>query len=177
MAGSNFALLENWQRGISKTSNTPCVFISHKKEDEEAAIQIGKYLTDIADINIYLDINDFELKEAVSLENDEKIVDSIKKGLECSTHLLCLISDKTRLSWWVPYEIGFAENEDIDITSLKLKNVDDIPSYLKIKRSIFKKEDFYKYICEIKPLAKYFYRENYNTLTSADNTIIEKYID
>ena len=177
MAGSNFALLENWQCGISKTSSKPCVFISHKKEDEEAAIQIGKYLTDFADINIYLDINDFELKEAVSLENDEKIVDSIKKGLECSTHLLCLISDKTRLSWWVPYEIGFAENEDIDITSLKLKNVDDIPSYLKIKRSIFKKEDFYKYICEIKPLAKYSYRENYNTITSADNSIIEKYID
>ena len=69
---------------------------------------------------------------------------------------MCLISDKTRLSWWVPYEIGFAENEDIDITSLKLKNVDDIPSYLKIRRSIFKKEDFYKYICEIKPLAKYY---------------------
>lgn len=57
----------------------------------------------MADVNIYLDTNDCELKEAVSSANDKKIVDSIKTGLQYSSHLLCLISDKTKLSWGVPY--------------------------------------------------------------------------
>lgn len=47
-----------------------CVFISYKKEDEEAAIVIGVYLTDIVRINIYLDTKDCILKEAVGADND-----------------------------------------------------------------------------------------------------------
>lgn len=111
-----------------------CVFISHKKEDEEAAIAIGAYLTDIVGVNIYLDTKDCILKEAVSADNDQLIVESIKRGLVYSSDLLCLKSDKTRLSWSVPYEIGFVDKQEIDIAALNLKDIEDIPSYLKTKR-------------------------------------------
>lgn len=177
MAGLNFALMESWQRSLSSNQGKTCVFISHKKEDEEAAIQIGQYLTDIAGVNIYLDTNDCELKEAVSTDNDQNIVDSIKTGLQYSTHLLCLISDKTKLSWWVPYEIGFSENKGINITSLKLKDVEDIPSYLKVKKVIFNKDDFIKYTCSLMPLDRYLFENHYNTLTLSDTSILEQYID
>ena len=72
-------------------------------------------------MDIYLDLYDVELKEAVSVENDKKIVESIKKGIGTSSHLLCLVSDKTRLSWWVPYEVGVVGERGKTITTLKLK--------------------------------------------------------
>lgn len=133
---------------ISLSSNEKCVFISHKKEDENVAKKIGDFLMKEVGVNIYLDTQDCELKEAVSENNDKKIVKSIKTGLECSTHLLCLISDKTRLSWWVPYEIGYAEKKEIDIASLKLKtiNEDDIPSFLKVKNVLYDRNDFNEYV-------------------------------
>jgi hypothetical protein len=177
MAGFNFALLENCQRSISSNQNKHCVFISHKKEDEKAAIEIGKYLTEVANVNIYLDIKDCELQEAVSSENDQKIVESIKTGLKYSSHLLCLISDKTKLSWWVPYEIGFAEKQGLDIASVKLKNVEDIPSYLKIRKTIFNTDEFLKYVATLMPLNTYFFESYHQRLVAQDNSMIKRYID
>ena len=71
-----------------------CVFISHKKEDQHVAIELGNFLMNRLDVDIYLDVFDPELKEAVSIDNDSKIVASIKKGLKVSHILLCIISDK-----------------------------------------------------------------------------------
>ena len=114
-------------------SDKVCVFISHKKEDQDIAIELGKYLTEQLDVDIYLDLFDSELREAVSVENDAKIVASVINGLKLSQILLCIISDKTRLSWWVPYEIGMADNAGVKIASIKTKNIDDFPSFLKTK--------------------------------------------
>ena len=59
------------------------------------------------------------------MENDAKIVASVINGPKLSQILLCIISDKTRLSWWVPYEIGMADNAGIKIAPIKTKNIDD----------------------------------------------------
>ena len=128
-----------------------CVFISHKKEDETAAIAIGNYLTEQIGVDIYLDLYDMELKEAVSVENDKKIVESIKKGITSSTHLLCLVSDKTRLSWWVPYEVGVAGEHQKQIATLKLKGVEDIPSFLKTERVLKSMREFFEYTKSYQP--------------------------
>lgn len=37
-------------------------------------------------------------------QQTKKIVESTQKGISCSDALLCIVSDKTKLSWWVPYE-------------------------------------------------------------------------
>lgn len=172
--GVNFATASDLERVcFSKQSN--CVFISHKKEDENAAITIGQYLTDIVDINIYLDIKDCTLQEAVSTENDAKIVNSIQKGLDVSSHLLCLISDKTKLSWWVPYEIGYATKAGIDIASLQLKTVDDIPSYLKTNNVITSIDDFNKYIKHVLPYNGLFSDFTSDNTDSSTSTLL-KYI-
>lgn len=127
-----------------------CVFISHKKEDQAAAEAVGDYLLNEVKVNIYLDTHDADLKEAVSVENDKAIVQLIQKGLILSTHLLCLVSDKTRLSWWVPYEIGIADTSSsalgkIKISTLKLKGTEDIPSFLKVHDVLWSYADFKKY--------------------------------
>ena len=63
-------------------SDKVCVFISHKKENQHIAIELGKYLTEQLDVDIYLDLFDSELREAVSVENDAKIVASVINGLK-----------------------------------------------------------------------------------------------
>ena len=113
-----------------------CIFISHKKEDQHIAIELGKFLTENLNVDIYLDIFDVELQEAVSVENDAKIVSSIKEGINLSNILLCIVSDKTKLSWWVPYEIGLADNSGIKIASIKTKEIDDFPSFLKTQETV-----------------------------------------
>ena len=173
----NLAKLTSWKRDMFSQKENYCVFISHKKEDEAAAITIGTYLTDVVGVNIYLDTQDILLKEAVSTENDQKIVESIQTGLACSTHLLCLISDKTKLSWWVPYEIGFADKQKIDIAALKLKDIDDIPSYIKIRKTLFNMEDFLRYISGLGRYGSLFAEENYIHFSSADNKMLTDYID
>ena len=121
-----------------------CVFISHKKEDEATAKAIGDYLLNQVGVDIYLDLYDIELKEAVSVDNDKKIVASIKKGIGTSTHLLCLVTDKTKMSWWVPYEVGVAGEHGKKIATLKLKAIEDIPSFLKTEQVLKNVQEFFK---------------------------------
>ena len=177
MSYYNLAMLGDLDRMLFTQRDHRCVFISHKKEDEDAAIAIGTYLTNTVGINIYLDTQDCILKESVSTENDQQIVESIKRGLTCSSHLLCLISDKTKLSWWVPYEIGFADKQEIDIAALKLKDVEGIPSYLKIKNTLFNTEDFLQYISRLGPYGSIMAKEDYIRFSTCDNGILTEYID
>ena len=177
MSNCNRAHLGKLEQLLRSSKYNQCVFISHKKEDQKAALAIGNYLNNVVGIDTYLDINDCELTEAVSCENDQRIVDTIKKGLTGSTHLLCLVSDKTRLSWWVPYEIGFAEKQDIDIAVLKLKGIDDIPSYLKIKNTMLTLDDFLKYVSGLSIYGTLFAEKRYYEFASQDTSEISRYID
>lgn len=123
-----------------------CVFLSHKKEDQAIAEELGNFLMKKMDVDIYLDIYDPILQEAVSVENDAKIVASITKGLKMSDILLCIVSDKTRLSWWVPYEIGVADHAGLKIASIRTKFINDFPSFLKTKQTIDQLSDLVSFI-------------------------------
>src|SRR5262245_11471035 len=110
MAGVNRAISES--RHLSKDSTTPppCIFISHIAVDKSAAVAIGSYITSRGDIDIYLDIHDADLQAAVSKNSAIAITRFIERGLAKSTHIICLVSQNTVGSWWVPYELGFAKN-------------------------------------------------------------------
>ena len=142
-------------------SDKVCVFISHKKEDQDIAIELGKYLTEQLDVDIYLDLFDPELREAVSVENDSKIVASIINGLKLSQVLLCIITDKTRLSWWVPYEIGMADNAGVKIASIKTKNIDDFPSFLKTKTALNNLTELTEFILKNGKYGSAFYSDQH----------------
>ena len=156
----------------------PCIFISHKKEDQHIAIELGDFLTKKLDVDIYLDIFDAELQEAVSVENDAKIVDSITNGLKLSDILLCVISDKTRLSWWVPYEIGIAENSGLKIASIRTKEIDDFPSFLKTKRTISNLSELIEFVLKCGKYGSLFYSEKRrNNICQGDVGCLNKYFD
>lgn len=145
-----------------------CIFISHKAEDKDKAIEIGEYIRRHADIDIYLDIYDSRLQVATEREDHNSIVNHIEKGISSSTHVLCLISDKTRFSWWVPYEIGYAKKSNKKIASLKLKGIDDIPSFLKIEKTIMGTKSLNQYLNSLGTL--YFSESVSSSLPVHDKT-------
>ena len=155
-----------------------CVFISHKKEDQHIAIELGDFLIKKLNVDIYLDVFDSELQEAVSVENDSKIVDSITKGLRLSDILLCVLSDKTRLSWWVPYEIGMAEILGIKIVSIRTKTIDDFPCFLKTKKTINNLSELIEFILKNGKYGSFFYSEEQkNNIRQGDVGCLNKYFD
>ena len=59
-----------------------CFFISHKDEDTDAAIALGKHITEDFGFNIYLDVYDKELQEADKNNDSEGVVSAIHKGIQ-----------------------------------------------------------------------------------------------
>lgn len=135
-----------------------CIFISHKHEDKKAAEVIADFIMNKANIDVYLDNRDNGLQQAVKEGNDKKIVECIERGIARSTHILCLVSDYTKNSWWVPYEIGYSKKAKVSINSLILKNTNDIPSFLKIEKIYPGFKSLYSFLKEISTkLEKDFY--------------------
>lgn len=124
-------LLESY---LSHAQND-CIFISHKYEDLDAAQKVADYIMDYG-IDVYLDDCDHNLQKAVAANNSEGIVACIENGLNWSTHILVLITENTRMSWWVPYETGYAKKGGKGIASLLLKEADEFPDYLKIETAL-----------------------------------------
>lgn len=112
-----------------------CIFISHKDADTSAAIEIGNHIMNDLGFDIYLDVYDKTLQKSDAEGNLEGIVSSIQKGIGFASHLLCVISDKSKDSWWMPYEIGFAQAHGVNTASIIIKNTEYLPTYLRIKES------------------------------------------
>lgn len=131
MAGINRALHE--QRHLAKvTADRPCIFLSHISIDKSAASAVGSYIMSQGDIDIYLDVNDPELMNAVITNDPGRVTHFIETGLAHSTHIMCLVSGNTVKSWWVPYELGFAKNAGKYLSTLKLKGDVELPAFLEI---------------------------------------------
>ena len=162
------AMYENYIN--KKDEKGVCVFISHKSQDSIDAKAIADYIR-LCGIDVYIDLDDNGLKLASITEDSEGIVKHIQKGLGMSTHLLAIISDNTKESWWVPYEIGYAKKASKKISSLVLRKLSDkIPDYLKIEEILISLEDLKEYakclICD-----KNRYRDIF------ENTIILPEVD
>ena len=128
----------------------PVVFLSHKSEDKDYVEKIGEYLMN-AGINIYLDKYDLDLQRATNEENPKKVTECIQKGIENSNYILCITSESTKNSWWVPYEIGYGKNANKKISSLIRKDVTYIPDFLQIEpiiTDISELNDFIRSISE-----------------------------
>ena len=105
----------------------PRVFISHQKKDSEAAKVVADYLQD-AGVDVYFDQYD----SSINRSDPQSVVNSIKRGIENSSHMLVLFSPNTLGSMWVPWEIGYAYNSPITLGILRMKGVakDKLPEYL-----------------------------------------------
>lgn len=106
-----------------------CVFISHQKKDTKQCSEIAKYLKSVG-IDVYFDEYDSDLRIAVQVDNPKKVINAIKKGINNSTHMLCVISPNTLYSKWVPFEVGYGY-DSTQVMVLTLKGIEkvDLPHY------------------------------------------------
>ncbi|EPB8220926.1 toll/interleukin-1 receptor domain-containing protein (plasmid) [Clostridium perfringens] len=155
-------------------NNKPVVFLSHKSEDKEFVEKIGEYIMN-AGIDIYLDKYDFNLQKATRENDYKKITECIQDGVSKCTHLLCIISNKTKKSWWVPYEIGYGKKAEKKIATLCKSDINsiEIPDYLKIESVIEKIEELNSFIKNITVNNNislnekyYYFNENNNIIQS-----------
>lgn len=151
MAGINRALSKN--RILAEASESlghPCVFLSHISVDKPSAIAVGNYITEHGGIDVYLDIHDQELQQAVNTGDALGITEFIERGLSKSTHIMCLVSAETARSWWVPYELGYAKNAGAKLSTLKLKGEVSLPAYLEISEIIRGTESLNNYLAKVR---------------------------
>lgn len=150
MAGINraFSLNESLTKA-HLASNKICVFISHQKRDTELCEKIAKYLME-ADIDVYFDEYDSDLKHYRQTNNPKGVVDCIRKGISRSTYMLCVLSHNTLDSKWVPWEIGYGYDKT-KVGALTLKGISDneIPDYLKTIKMIRGTKSLNSFISEL----------------------------
>lgn len=101
------------------------IFISHRNLDGTFAGQIES-IAKLAGLGTYIDNNDPSLQGPNSRK---EVAQSINRGLEASTHMIAIISQFSRNSDWVPFEIGIAQQRGLPISAVVQNGVRQ-PEYI-----------------------------------------------
>ena len=115
------------------------VFISHKQEDSALALSVKNAFTQYG-ITSYLDVLDSKISGG-----GKEITEHIKENLNSCTDIIVVMSEETRKSWWVPFEIGMAAQVDMPTASFLVSKV-ELPSYLSYWPRLKNTTDIFKYI-------------------------------
>lgn len=115
------------------------IFISHKKEDGETAALIAKELNRI-NVHCYLDLLDTQMTQ-----NGKALTDHIKNNLNKCTDIIVVMSEITKLSQWVPFEVGMSAQKDMPTATFLQANV-SLPEYLEYWPRLKKPEDILEYV-------------------------------
>lgn len=150
MAGINRALSS--QRTFSesrKSKGLICIFLCHQKNDKDICKKIADYLLN-ADIDVYFDEYDEDLRIYRQENNPLGVVNSIKQGINNSSHMLCAISPNTLFSKWVPWEIGYGYDKT-KVSALTTKGIqdEDLPQYLQTVEILRATKSLNRYISSI----------------------------
>lgn len=121
------------------------VFISRSRLDKEKARGVADALK-ASKVDYYFDENDDELQLADEQGDHLKVVVCIAKGLIACTHLLGIVTENTRQSWWVPYEIGRAAGEGRDCAHLIDKDISELPAYIRAARILANRKEFREWL-------------------------------
>ncbi len=138
MPGVNFAksYFSEAIRSQNKQVGNKCVFLSHQKADRDICRKIADYLM-AANINVYFDEDDNDLKDALQSQNPHAVTKAICKGIKSSTHMLCVISPNTITSRWVPFEVGYGYDQTyLGVLTLKGILESSLPDYIKTAKVI-----------------------------------------
>lgn len=78
------------------------VFVSHKSNDSKKAVQVAERISKNG-LSAWVDVAD-----PTGVRDGPDLADYIRRVLASSQSLLALVSSATKESWWVPFEIGIA---------------------------------------------------------------------
>ncbi len=178
MKGENRSKLTEDRIFSRKNLDIKCVFISHQKDDASICRKIADYLIN-AGIDVYFDEYDDDLKFYRQTNNPKNVVDSIKKGINKSSHMLCAFSQNTLYSKWVPWEIGYGYDRT-NLSALTLKGITDaqLPEYLKTVPIIRGTKTLNEYISNIERKEEYrMFSEGLLMRNSESSHPLDDYLD
>ena len=115
------------------------VFISHKQEDSYTANKIANELKAI-NVPYYLDILDHSITR-----NGKELTDHIKRKLNDCTDIIVVMSESTRYSQWVPFEVGMSAQNDMPTATFLQESV-SLPDFLVYWPRLKQPSDIRKYI-------------------------------
>ena len=141
------------------------VFISHKREDSILALAIQKEFAKYG-VSSYLDILDSSISGG-----GKELTDHIKDSLNSCTDIIVVMSDATKTSWWVPFEVGMSAQVDMPTASFLSSEV-ALPSYLGYWPRLKTVSDISKYIAARKRTEQII-NEQYFYYSSAAKKAIE----
>ena len=131
MAGMVFT--QAYQRGIELSNDgffanlgfhQPDVFLSHKSEDKQATLAIAQALIRQG-ISTYIDYVDPQVSA-----QDPNLESYLRKIIHSSKSLLTIATANTISSWWVPFEIGVALDNDKLVGTVLRGTPGQLPTYL-----------------------------------------------
>jgi hypothetical protein len=138
MIGVNWFNINESSRVGYKNLGNKCVFISHQKRDSTYAKKIADYLISVG-INVYFDEYDKDLRISRQTNNPKNVTSAIRKGINSSTHMLCIVSPNTLSSTWVPFEIGYGyDKTQLGVLTLKGIPKGKLPDYIKAAKFIIR---------------------------------------
>jgi phosphoenolpyruvate carboxylase len=103
------------------------VFISHRSADDKIANEVYRRLKYRHNIECWIDDIDPQIANS---RNSSKITSLILDRLDSCTNLLAIVTDNTKESWWVPFEIGVARRAPRAITTFTNLFSCQLPEYL-----------------------------------------------
>lgn len=115
------------------------IFISHKQEDSYTANKIANELKAM-NIPYYLDVLDFS-----TTGSGKELTDHIKQNLNDCTDIIVVMSEHTRYSQWVPFEVGMPAQNDMPTATFLQENV-SLPDFLVYWPRLKQPSDIRKYI-------------------------------
>lgn len=146
------------------------VFISHKQEDSCTAMKI---VCELQRINIpyYLDVLD-----AGVVGDGKKLTDHVKQTLNDCTDMIVVMSELTKYSQWVPFEVGMSAQNDMP-TATFLKDGVVLPDFLVYWPRLKQPSDIGKYIA-VRKAVQYEYELKHSFETAENRRHqIEKFYD
>lgn len=122
------------------------IFISHKQEDYAIAAWLDEEFKSY-NIDTYLDLIDDTITK-----DGKALTEHIRRSLNSCTDIIVVMSEKTKLSQWVPFEVGMSTQKDMPTVTFmvddvklpefldywpRLKKFSDVEKYLMAKKRIF----------------------------------------
>jgi TIR domain len=101
------------------------VFISHQRGDSVLAGTVAHRLKTYHQIDCYIDLIDPDASKS-----GDKLGDYLRAQMGLCTQLLAVVSQNTKTSWWVPWEIGISTEKDQPIATYAGDNT-SLPEYLR----------------------------------------------
>lgn len=127
------------------------VFISHKQEDAKIAKMVFDKFKAL-EVDCYLDLLDNSISGS-----GKELTNHIKSNLNNCTDIVVVMSERTRFSQWVPFEVGMSAqinmptatflNEYVTLPDFleywpRLKYLSDINEYVKARKEVFEQSNY-----------------------------------